>query len=119
MRQLLISGFMVIATVTTASALDRYPKAKRYVNQSGEIVVMGQKPQAYAEVPVRRAMPLLQIVPVIEMPAAKRPALRVVAVQRASTEGLFGAINVDPKDWPSGRTCCRPGQAYFNENPDS
>jgi hypothetical protein len=42
----------------------------------------------------------------------------VVAVNSPARTGLFGAINVDPKDWPSGRTCCRPGEAYFNENPN-
>ena len=119
MRRLLISALITIATVSTASALDRYPKTKRYVNQTGEIVVMGQVPQAYAAVPVRRALPPVQIVPVAEAPRMIKPAPQMISEKSSARGSLFGAINTDPADWPSGRKCCRLGEPYFNEEPHS
>ena len=121
MRQLLISTVMVIAAISTTSASDRYPTKKRYVNQTGEVVTIGNAPQmaAYAEVPVRRALPQLQIVPVVAAPLFIKPVPRMVTASSPARSGLFGAINVEPSDWPSGRKCCRPGEPYFNEEPNS
>ena len=123
MRQLLISSLIVIAVVSTASASDRYPVKKRYVNQAGEIVTIGQATQvaAIAVAPLRRALPPVQIVPVVKAPSTTSPALRNVAIDTRSSrrDGLFGPVNVSPEDWPSGRKCCRPGEPYFNEEPNS
>jgi hypothetical protein len=128
MRQLLISGLIIVATAASATASDRYPSAKRYVNQTGEVVTIGQVANIMAYAPVRRAavLPAVQTVPVLEQTIVRHAAPRhaapqVVAVQPRTMlrGGLSGSINVDPANWPSGRTCCRPGQPYFNENPDS
>ena len=121
MRQLPMSALIVIATVATASASDRYPAQKRYVNQTGEVVTIGQAPQiaAYAAVPVRGALPPVQIVPVAEAPRIIKPAPRMITEISPRRNGLFGSINTDPSNWPSGRKCCRPGEAYFNEEPNS
>lgn len=123
MRQLLISSLIVIAVVSTASASDRYPVKKRYVNQTGEIVTIGKATQvaAIAVAPLRRALPPVQIVPVAKAPSTTNPALRNFAIntRSSSRDSLFGPINTDPADWPSGRKCCRPGEPYFNEEPNS
>jgi hypothetical protein len=121
MRQLLISVLIVIATVSTASASDRYPTKKRYVNQTGEVVIIGQAPQVMAYAPMRpvRALPPVQIVPVAEAPRAVKPAPKIITANATSRGGLIGAINSDPANWPSGRKCCRPGEPYFNEEPNS
>jgi hypothetical protein len=121
MRQLLISGLVVIATVSTAAALDRYPTKKRYVNQTGQVVIIGQTSQvlAYAEVQVRNALPPVQTVPVAEAQRTVKPAPKIISANATSRRGLIGAINSDPANWPSGRKCCRPGEPYFNEEPNS
>jgi hypothetical protein len=122
MRQLLISGLIVLATIVSAFASDRYPVKKRYVNQTGQVMTIGEARQvaAYAPVPRARTLPPIQIVPVAAIPTIARPAPRLITAQSGVTRnGLFGAVNVDPANWPSGRTCCRPGEPYFNENPDS
>jgi hypothetical protein len=122
MRQLLISGLIVLATIVSASASDRYPVKKRYVNQTGQVMTIGEAPQvtAYAPVPRARALPAIQIVPVAAIPTIVRPAPRLVTAQSGATrDRLFGGVNVDPANWPSGRKCCRPGEPYFNEEPNS
>ena len=80
-----------MALCSFASASDRYPTKKRYVNQTGEVVTIGavQPVAAYAEVPVRRILPQLQIVTV----AKTAPVVRV-APQPANDTVL---------DWPSDR----------------
>jgi hypothetical protein len=123
MRKCFISGLIVLSTLVSASASDRYPNKKRYVNQIGEIVTIGQVPQIAAYAPVRpvRVLPPVQIVPLAEATPKIKPARASVAApaMREGGKGLFSGISVDPADWPSGRTCCRPGEPYFNENPNS
>lgn len=124
MRHIFVSALILLSTVVTAAASDRYPKAKRYVNQTGEVMVIGQATQVVAIAKTQkrrllvRALPPVQIVPVVEV----RPVPRVVVVSAQYTpakSGIFSDINADPANWPSGRSCCVSGQPYFNENPDS
>ena len=120
MRHILISSLLVLATITTAAASDRYPKAKRYVNQTGEVMVIGQASQIMeiAALPQRRALarvlPALQLVPVVKA----QPAQRLVAVETPRSS-VSDAVYDDSANWPRGRKCCRPGQPYFNEQPNS
>ena len=120
MRQILISSFILLAAFGTASASDRYPTAKRYVNQTSEVVVIGQATQvaAIAATPQRRALPrvlpALKIVPVVKAQTAPR----LVAVETPQSS-VSNAAYDDSAIWPSGRKCCRPGQPYFNEEPNS
>ena len=125
MRHILISSLLVIATITSVSASERYPTVKHYVNQTGQIMAIGQATQVREIAVVRSAPRALQIVPIVEVPVdvpvRANPAPRLVAIEAPAKAriGLIGSINIDPADWPSGRKCCRPGEAYFNENPDS
>jgi hypothetical protein len=130
MRQIVISGLIALGTIVSccsvASASERYPTKKRYVNQTGQVMAVGEPSHvmAIAEAPQRRsrALPAVQVVPVAEAPIFANPAPRLVVAQTqrpGPRNGLFGPINIDPADWPSGRKCCRPGEAYFNEEPNS
>lgn len=114
MRQILLSTVLILASVTSVFASDRYPTTKRYVNQTGEIVVTRQAPLSYAAAPVAQALPVIQIVPVVSV-RVKEPT----PSYDISRRGFLGTVNRDPSHWPSGRTCCRPGEPYFNENPNS
>jgi hypothetical protein len=121
MRQLLISFLVLSATLGSAAGSDRYPVKKRYVNQTGEIVTIGQAAQiaAIAPMPQRRALPPLRILPVLDTPVIAKPAPKAISLTSPTRSGLLGSINVDPSDWPSGRKCCVSGQPYFNEEPNS
>lgn len=121
MRKILISGFLVLATMATAAASDRYPTAKRYVNQTGQVMAIGEAPAIIAYAPLRivRQLPALRAIATIQAPVKLTPARSLVSPIETSARGLFGGVNIDPSQWPSGRTCCRPGEPYFNENPDS
>jgi hypothetical protein len=83
MRQLLISISIVFGLAATAAASGRYPTQKRYVNQTGEVVMIGQAPQlaAFAEAPVRTALPSVKIVPVAEAPSAFNPAPKLITTK--------------------------------------
>ena len=130
MRHILISCLIMLAAATTATASDRYPSARSYVTQTGQVVTIGQAAHNVAYVPVRRALPAVQIVPVVQAPRLQAPRLqaqrplaqpvpRLVAVKNSAPFGKAGMIDDNSAEWPSGRKCCRPGQPYFNENPNS
>ena len=123
MRQIVISVLIVLSAFASAAASDRYPTAKNYVTQTGQVVTIGQASHIVeiSDVPVRRvqALPTVQMVPVRRTPRQAILAPRQLAQDAPTGGSLFGAINVDPKDWPSGRKCCRPGEPYFNEEPNS
>jgi hypothetical protein len=135
MRQILISSAIIVSTLAAASASDRYPVKKRYVSQAGEIVVIGQAVQM-ADFEASRQQPItvrakvhqkVRPVPGFEkvsltnpqVSVNERPAGTATDTRSSSRNSLFGPINVNPSDWPSGRKCCRPGQPYFNEEPNS
>jgi hypothetical protein len=125
MGKFLFSAFVILATIVTASASDRYPIKKRYVNQAGQVVTIGAATQIAVIAPLRKTavqpLPAVQTVRAIEPGEDIEPARAAVAIdtRSSSRDSLFGAINADPRDWPSGRKCCAPGQAYFNEEPNS
>jgi hypothetical protein len=127
LTHLLLAAAAATALLQPASASDRYPTATTYVNQYGQVVVAGAttRPQPIArQAPMLIAMPapvrVLQPVrtaPLITAPARPSVAQPLVRIAAPASTPLRGTINSDPADWPSGRTCCRPGQPYFDEQP--
>jgi hypothetical protein len=117
-----------------AGASERYPASASYVNQYGQIVSVGApvRPQPLVQTvrvlaPVRVVQPVYRpVAPVIVQRTTPVSRAQAPAITVASPVGLrgtlgrsSGGINVDRDTWPSGRKCCRPGQPYFNEEPDS
>lgn len=119
MRHILMTSVFMAATLASASASDRYPVTKRFVNQTGEVVAMRRLPMSYAAVSHQHGLPAIQIVPVTVEPVRVKRSVRSAPAYNASRDSLLGTVNDDPQSWPSGRTCCRPGEPYFNENPNS
>ena len=105
MHRFMMSGLILIAAVSTAIASDRYPIKKRYVNQTGQVVTIGDAPQiaAYAAVPLRRTLPPVPAVPIIAAISAQQIP-QVVVPQVASSDIEFGAGGVDPNQWPGDRS---------------
>ncbi|MGL4404897.1 MAG: hypothetical protein ACRCT6_03995 [Notoacmeibacter sp.] len=86
MRQVLILGSVLLATVASASASERYPTAKRYVNQTGEIKMVGQRANLAVYMPVQRVdiVPVVQTERPIRADAGAAPRLQHASIKPPS-----------------------------------
>jgi hypothetical protein len=121
------SAAMLVAAAFpgAAEAGGRYSDGLSYVDQDGRTQSVKRKLRAqfpngsadaviaYAPLPPVRAVPvILQPEPVAQPIVKLRPA--PVAAPRLV---LRGTVSDGSENWPSGRTCCRPGQPYADEQP--